>query len=55
MLKIKSALISVFDKNGIEPIAKKLNSLGVEIFSTGGTELYLNGLGISVTKDRGYY
>ena len=26
MLQIKSALISVFDKNGLEPIAKKLNS-----------------------------
>ena len=41
MLKIKSALISVFDKNGIDTIAKKLNSLGVEIFSTGGTESFL--------------
>ena len=50
MLKIKSALISVFDKNGIESIAKKLNSLGVEIFSTGGTELYLKELGIPVIK-----
>jgi phosphoribosylaminoimidazolecarboxamide formyltransferase/IMP cyclohydrolase len=44
MLKIKSALISVFDKNGIEPIAKKLNSLGIEIFSTGGTESFLKKL-----------
>ena len=41
MLQIKSALISVFDKNGLEPIAKKLNSLGVEIYSTGGTEKFL--------------
>ena len=50
MLKIKSALISVFDKKGIEPIAKKLNSLGIEIFSTGGTELYLKGIGVPVLK-----
>ena len=50
MLKIKSALISVFDKNGIEPIAKELNSLGVEIFSTGGTESFLKNIGIPITR-----
>ena len=50
MLKIKSALISVFDKNGIEAIAKKLNSLGVEIFSTGGTESFLKKNGIPVSR-----
>ena len=50
MLKIKSALISVFDKNGIESIAKKLNSLGVKIYSTGGTEIYLKEIGIPVIK-----
>ena len=38
MLKIKSALISVFDKEGIDEIAKKLDSLNVKIYSTGGTE-----------------
>ena len=37
MLQIKSALISVYDKAGIEPIAKKLSSLGIKILSTGGT------------------
>ena len=35
MLKLKSALISVFDKDGLEPIVKKLNELGVKIYSTG--------------------
>ena len=50
MFKIQSALISVFDKNGIEPIAKKLNSLGVKIFSTGGTESFLKDLEIPVEK-----
>jgi len=50
MLKIKSALISVFDKDGIEPIAKKLNFLGVKIYSTGGTEIYLKKIGVPVIK-----
>jgi len=50
MLQIKSALISVFDKNGLEPIAKKLNSLGVEIYSTGGTEKFLKKINIPVIK-----
>ena len=46
MLQIKSALISVFDKNRLEPIAKKLNSLEIKIYSTGGTEHFLNKLKI---------
>ena len=50
MLKIKSALISVFDKNGLEPIAKKLHELGVKIYSTGGTEDFLKKIGIPVIK-----
>jgi phosphoribosylaminoimidazolecarboxamide formyltransferase/IMP cyclohydrolase len=50
MLKLKSALISVFDKDGLEPIAKKLNDLGVKIYSTGGTELFLKKIGVPVLK-----
>ena len=50
MLKLKSALISVFDKDGLEPIVKKLNELGVKIYSTGGTESYLREIGIPVFK-----
>ena len=46
--KIKSALISVFHKNGIEPIAKELDALGVKIYSTGGTQRALEGMGIEV-------
>jgi len=46
--KVKSALISVFHKDGLEPIVKKLNDLGVDIFSTGGTEKYITELGIDV-------
>ena len=33
MLQIKSALISVYDKAGIEPIAKKLHDLNIKIYS----------------------
>ena len=47
-IKVKSALISVFHKDGLEPIVKKLNDLGVTIFSTGGTEKFINDLGINV-------
>ncbi|WP_299125422.1 bifunctional phosphoribosylaminoimidazolecarboxamide formyltransferase/IMP cyclohydrolase [uncultured Tenacibaculum sp.] len=45
---IKSALISVFHKDGLEPIVKKLNDLGVTIYSTGGTEKFIKDLGIQV-------
>ena len=47
--KINSALISVFHKDGLEPIVKKLNQLGVTIYSTGGTEKFIQDLGIQVT------
>jgi phosphoribosylaminoimidazolecarboxamide formyltransferase/IMP cyclohydrolase len=46
--KIKSALISVFHKDGLGPIVKKLNELGVTIYSTGGTQKFINDLGINV-------
>ncbi len=39
--KIQSALISVFYKDGLEPIAKKLHKLGITIYSTGGTQTFL--------------
>ena len=45
---IKSALISVFDKEGLEPIVKKLNEHGVTIYSTGGTETFIKNLNIPV-------
>ena len=48
--KITSALISVFDKNGIDKIAHKLHDLGVKIYSTGGTEKFLLDLGIPVER-----
>ncbi|QNJ97084.1 bifunctional phosphoribosylaminoimidazolecarboxamide formyltransferase/IMP cyclohydrolase [Constantimarinum furrinae] len=46
--KVTSALISVFHKDGLEPIVKKLNDLGVMIYSTGGTQKFINDLGIKV-------
>ena len=48
-IKIKSALISVSDKSGLEPLLKKLNELNVNIISTGGTSKFIEGLNISVT------
>ncbi|NQX85009.1 MAG: bifunctional phosphoribosylaminoimidazolecarboxamide formyltransferase/IMP cyclohydrolase [Flavobacteriaceae bacterium] len=45
---IKSALISVFSKDGLEPIVKQLNAQGVTIYSTGGTQKFINDLGINV-------
>ncbi|WP_034061425.1 bifunctional phosphoribosylaminoimidazolecarboxamide formyltransferase/IMP cyclohydrolase [Lacinutrix jangbogonensis] len=45
---IKSALISVFSKDGLEPIVKALDKQGVTIYSTGGTEKFISDLGIKV-------
>ncbi|MCA0132994.1 bifunctional phosphoribosylaminoimidazolecarboxamide formyltransferase/IMP cyclohydrolase [Winogradskyella alexanderae] len=45
---ISSALISVFSKEGLAPIVRKLNELNVTIYSTGGTEKYIKELGIDV-------
>ena len=43
-----SALISVFNKDGLEPIVRKMNDLGIVIYSTGGTETFIKNLGIEV-------
>ena len=45
---IKSALISVFSKDGLEELVKILDSKGVKIYSTGGTQKFIENLGISV-------
>ena len=47
-LKITSALISVFDKDGLAPIVEELDRQGVTIYSTGGTEKFIRDLGIEV-------
>ena len=46
--KIRSALISVFYKDELEPIVKLLSELGVTIYSTGGTQKFIEDCGISV-------
>ncbi len=46
--KAAAALISVFHKDGLEPIVKKLSELGIAIYSTGGTEKFIRELGIDV-------
>ncbi len=45
---LKSALISVFSKDGLEPIVKELNNQNVTLYSTGGTEKFIKDLGIKV-------
>src|SRR6478672_10864921 len=45
---IKSALVSVFSKDGLEPIIKKLHEQNVTLYSTGGTEEFIKNLGIPV-------
>ncbi len=47
---IKSALISVFHKDGLDPIVKKLHDLGVTLYSTGGTYDFIQNLNIPVTS-----
>lgn len=46
--KAASAIISVFHKEGLEPIIHKLNDLGIRIYSTGGTEKFIKSLGVEV-------
>lgn len=47
--KIKSALISVFNKEGLQTIVQLLHSLEVRIYSTGGTQKFIEDLGVSCT------
>lgn len=44
--QIKSALISVFYKDGLEPVVKELERIGATIYSTGGTQKFIEDLGI---------
>lgn len=46
--KVRRALLSVYDKTGIVEFAKELESLGIEIISTGGTARLLKSEGVSV-------
>jgi phosphoribosylaminoimidazolecarboxamide formyltransferase/IMP cyclohydrolase len=46
--KIRTALISVFYKDGLEPLVKFLSELGVTIYSTGGTQKFIEELDLPV-------
>jgi len=48
--KIKTALLSVYHKDGLADIVKKLDQLDVKIISTGGTHSFISGLGIKAEK-----
>lgn len=47
---IKSALISVFNKDGLEPIVKELHKNNVTIYSTGGTQAFIESFDIPVER-----
>ncbi len=46
--KINAALISVFYKDGLEPVVRQLQAQGTTIYSTGGTQQFIEALGIEV-------
>jgi len=52
-VQIRTALISVFDKTGLDEIVKELDRLNVRILSTGGTLKYIEGLGVNVSSVEG--
>lgn len=49
-VKIQSALVSVYNKDGLEPLIVALNKAGVKLFSTGGTLKFIENLGIPCTS-----
>lgn len=48
--RINSALISVYNKEGLEPLVRLIHDLGIVIYSTGGTQEYIEALGIPVVS-----
>ena len=48
--KIKRALVSVFHKDGLDEILRTLHAQGVELLSTGGTQTFIESLGIPCVK-----
>lgn len=48
--KIKRALVSVFHKDGLDDILRTLHAQGVELLSTGGTQAFIESLGIPCKK-----
>ncbi|MFT4031145.1 MAG: bifunctional phosphoribosylaminoimidazolecarboxamide formyltransferase/IMP cyclohydrolase [Siphonobacter sp.] len=47
--KITSALLSVYHKEGLAPIVESLHAQGVKLYSTGGTQVFIEEMGIPVT------
>ncbi|WP_420154973.1 hypothetical protein, partial [Siphonobacter sp.] len=47
--KITSALLSVYHKEGLAPIVESLHRQGVQLYSTGGTQSFIEEMGIPVT------
>ncbi len=48
--RIKTALVSVFHKDGLEDLLEALNKEGVKFLSTGGTQQFIEGLGYECQK-----
>ena len=48
--KIKTALVSVFHKDGLDELLKKLHEEGVSFLSTGGTQSFIESLGYPCQK-----
>ena len=48
-IKAKTALVSVFSKEGLQPLIEKFHELGITLYSTGGTEKFIKDLNIPVT------
>jgi phosphoribosylaminoimidazolecarboxamide formyltransferase/IMP cyclohydrolase len=53
-MTIKSALISVYSKEGIDELALALAANNVAIYSTGGTKKYLENLGLDILAVEDY-
>lgn len=53
MRKISSALISVFHKDGLEPVVREMHRLGITIYSTGGTQEFIEKLQVPVVAVEG--
>jgi phosphoribosylaminoimidazolecarboxamide formyltransferase / IMP cyclohydrolase len=51
--KIKSALISVFHKENLDELVKRLHALDIELYSTGGTQSFIESLGVPVKPVEG--
>ncbi|MGI8605623.1 MAG: bifunctional phosphoribosylaminoimidazolecarboxamide formyltransferase/IMP cyclohydrolase [Gaiellaceae bacterium] len=48
--KVERALVSVFDKTGLDELARGLHELGIELVASGGTAAFISDLGIPVTR-----